>query len=235
MFWSAVWGGILMLLHWQVWVAAIAYGLGVLLFMILIGGAMGEEDEFGGARQTAGCLAYAILGPVVQGVLLALALGWLFPLMIGGESAVSLGLLVENFGQVIRVGLVAMMIGFVIGFIPILGAIVSDVPGLLTFVMGVVVFRLYALPAVNEVLTEAGVTGSVYPGFWASIGFFLIAAILVLALMGASILGLGALSSRYDTGKWAGLTGSMVGIVGGWIPVFMYAAYTALSVRDAIY
>jgi len=88
--------------------------------------------------------------------------------------------------------------------------------------------------AIDEILTEANVQGSVYPGFWASIGFLVIAGVLVRLVM----LGLALLSVPLEdtaVGELMPLViGPVLGILGGIIPLFMYSSYVRLSIMQLI-
>lgn len=87
---------------------------------------------------------------------------------------------------------------------------------------------------IDQILSGANVQGSVYPGFWASIGFLIIAGVLVRAIM----FGLALFSTRLEFTPIGELIPIVIGpglsVLGGIILLFMYSSYVRLSIIHLI-
>lgn len=96
MFWQSVVDGFGFLAFWQVWVGVLFYAAGFFAYLLALSKIMGDEEQAG--RQMAGCLTNLIAGPLVQGVLTAIVVAFLLPIMLGGEKALALSDISGYFG-----------------------------------------------------------------------------------------------------------------------------------------
>jgi hypothetical protein len=65
-------------------------------------------------------------------------------------------------------------------FIPIVGRIISHTPGVDTFIQGLVIFRVFSGGFIECLLERADIhVANLYPGFWASVGYLVLAMVLV--------------------------------------------------------
>lgn len=226
MFWEAVVRGASMLAYWEVWAAVVFYMICIIAFMATTAKAMGGE-EASGARTMSGCLMMMLGGPVIQGILTALLISYLAPIMFGSPDAMRLGTLFSSFGPIAIAGIIGIVAGIIISLLPIIGGLLTNMPGVMTFIQGAIIFRLMATPAVQEIERSRGMNIDVFPGFWHSVGFFLIAGVLTLVLFLVATLLLSRLA-----GKAEGITAVLapaVGVLGGLLPVFMYGSYVGLN------
>jgi len=231
MFWRSVAGGLGVLAHWEVWLAAAIYVAGIAAFMISMGGVMGGRDA-SAPRTAVGCLGLAIGGPIVQGALMAMMIAFLMPIMLGGTDPTPPSILAAHAVGIVLAGVAGIIAGILISLIPIVGGLVNHIPSVLTFVEGVVIFRILAGSLIGDLVGDVAVDTNVYPGFWTSLGFLLVAgafsfgALLFLALITGSL----GEAGESITSIVAPAFGAVVGL----IPVFMYASYVTHSVRALI-
>lgn len=232
MFWQSVWDGFGLLAFWEVWVGVLFYIVGMFVYLLALSKIMGEEEQAG--RQMAGCLTNLIAGPVVQGVLTAIVVAFLLPIMLGGEKALALADISGYFGQIALAGVIGVVTAILIGIIPVVGRMITDQPGVQSFIIGAVVFRVLAGPAVQDVLGRAGrATAAVYPSVWLSLGYIGIAVVFVYIIMFLAAV----LATRLAESSGSLLTavvGPAVGMLGGLLTLFMYSAYVTNALFTAI-
>ena len=235
MFWQSVIGGIGTLLHWQVWVALLLYLVLQFAWLAGIGLMMGKTDS--GGRMAAGCLTHMFGGTVFQSVLLGVGVLFLTPIVLGSDRAMPLEFFVTFSWPVLKSCLFAMAISFVIGFIPIVGRFLTDTPGVLAFIQGIIIFRLFSKSFIEVLLKKAGLSiPNLYPSFWETIGYFILALAFVYAcLLGFSALGMAVSKNRYS-GEDA-LSSFLVMTFGqtlGLLPLFMYANHVQIAIRQMV-
>jgi len=235
MFWKSIITGLSILGHWQVWVAVVLYMAisFVFLFLIVRRTKKAGEDE-SGSRIAKGFLFYMIGGIVLEGILMGLMIVFLLPILLGGSSAAPISEIIILLWPIIKIGIIASLVVTVLSIIPFIGEFIASSPGIQTFLEGVIIFRLLSGYAIEQMLTEANVQGSVYPGFWPSLGFLIIAGILIFVIM----IGFASLSVLLE-GTLVGelmptVIGPVLGILGGIIPLFMYISYVQLSIMQLI-
>jgi hypothetical protein len=234
MFWQSVIGGLAVLAHWQVWVALVLYAALQFGWFIGIGMLMGKSAS--GGRMTASCLAHMIGGPVFQSVLLGNLVLFLTPLMLGTDQTMPLGFFVSLAWPIVMACFIALVLSFIIGILPIVGDLVSNTPGLATFIQGIIIFRIFSAAFIERLLEETEVhVSNLYPGFWSSVGYFTLAASLVYAcLFIFAALGTSITRNR-STGEDAPLVfvGMTLMHILGLLPLFMYANHVALAIQQA--
>lgn len=231
MFWSSVLGGLGILGHWQVWVALIAYA--IINWIWLIGlGLLAGGDESGG-RMAFGCITHMIGGTIFQAVLISVIVFYLAPIMLGADKAMPLKFYSEFAWPIAKAGLVATVAVLILSFIPLIGGFVANTPGLGEFIEGVIIFRIFSANFVEFFLKKAKISTDIYPGFWYSIGYFIIA--LVIAYGGLLLVtGIKTVASRNsygdDDGFMLTLAPAIVRLL-SLLPLFMYAQYTAQTIQ----
>ena len=231
MFWKSIIEGVATLAHWQVWIAAIVYMVVIFVFLFLTAKAMGVDEygDFGGGRLTTGCLLQSVGLPILHGIVMSFMIIYLLPILLGGQSAFPISAILGFSWPVIKIGVLAVVVVIIISVIPGIGALIAGSPGTTAFLMGIIIFRLLSKVTIDPILDKAGIQSSIYPGFWLSIGFLIIAGIFVRVV--AFILALTLVPFKdSETGEVAiEITGSVFGIMGGFIPLFMYTSYVKLS------
>jgi len=232
MFWESIIAGLAILGHWQVWVAAVLYMTINFAFLMIVA-KMAREDESGG-RMATGCLFHMIGGTVLHGILMGLMVAFLLPILLGGPSAAPISGIIALLWRIIKIGVITIVAVTILCIIPLIGRFIASSPGIQAFLEGVIIFRLLSGYAIDQILTKANVQGSVYPGFWASIGFLIIAGILVRVVMFSLALLSVPLKDTAVGGLMLIVIGSVLGVLGGIIPLFMYSSYVRLSIVQLI-
>jgi len=233
-FWNSVVGGLGVLGHWQVWIAVLAYAGLQLAWIMGIGMLVGESES--GGRMAAGCLTHMIGGIIIQALMLGGVVLFLTPLMLGGTKAMPLGFFTTFAWPIAKACFLALLISFAVGFIPIIGRLISDTPGVDTFIQGVVIFRVFSAWFIERLLQRANLhISNLYPGFWASVGYLLIALVLVYGcLLLFAAVGTTISRNRYSgEGTGAFFAGMVIMPILGILPLFMYANHLTLAIQQA--
>jgi hypothetical protein len=235
MFWQSVVGGLAVLLHWQVWVAIVVYAALQFAWIMGIGMLMGGNSESGG-RQAAGCLTHMIGGTIFQALLLGGVVLFLTPLMLGGDHAMPLSFFTTFAWPIVKACFLALVITLVLSFLPIVGGLISNTPGVDTFIQGVVIFRFFSAGFIERILDRANIhVANLYPGFWSSVGYLVLATVFVYACFFAfAALGVTLSRNRYSEDSPASFFLGMALIpILGMLPLFMYANHVALAIQQA--
>lgn len=234
MFWQSVVGGLGVLTHWQVWVALVVYAGLQFVWLIFIGMLMGNSQSEG--RMAAGCLTHMIGGPVLQALTLGGLVLFLTPLMLGGDHAMPLGFFAAFALPVFKACFIALLISLAIMLLPIVGRIVADTPGLDAFIQGIIIFRIFSAAFIQRVLEQANLqVANLYPGFWSSVGYFVVGTVLVYVCL-FIFAALGTTISRNqfsDQGGASFFVGMTVMQILGLLPLFMYANHVTLAIQKA--
>ena len=234
MFWQSVFGGLGVLAHWQVWVGVVVYAALTFAWLVAIGILMGRKSESGGLM-AAGCLTHMIGGIIFQALLLGGLVLFLTPLMLGGDRAMPLGFFTTFAWPIVKSCFLAVVIAFAVGFIPIVGRPIMNLPGVETFIQGVVIFRIFSAGFIELLLERANLhIANLYPGFWASVGYLVIAIVLVYAcLLIFSALGVTISRNRFSgEGAPSFLAGMVLMPILGILPLFMYANHVTLAIQQ---
>lgn len=228
MFWESVIDGILLIARWEIWIGGILYLGGILGGYALLGVLMESDNPVSGV---VGCIGSAIIAPFLHGIFLTLVVAWLMPIALGGPSATPVGFVLGHFGAVVIAAISAVLFALAASFLPIVGGLVANVPGVMTFLVGVVSFRVLAGSQLESIASEASISNSIYPGVWASIGFLAVTGILVSSQLVIANL---PLRERHSpTESWDWFLSQLIGIVGGFLPVLMYISYVGNSLSAA--
>ena len=235
MFWKSIIEGLAVLAHWQVWLLAAIYMTIVFAFMFINGTLVTGKSRAG---NVIGFLGYMIGGLVLQGILIGFMVFFLGPIFRGGSSLAPFGDIAFLWWRIVIAGLLAAMVTTLLCFMPLIGSIVANSPGISTFLEGIIVFRLFYKSLHSSLLTGANAQCTIYPGFWACIGYIVIVAVLVRLIM-LGMVGLCVIFKDTAMGEILGTVGgttlgALWGILGGMIPLFMYASYVRLSLFELI-
>jgi len=232
MFWKSIIQGLLILGFWQVWIPVVAYMTINFVFLMIVANMVGEEKS--GGRMATGCLFHMIGGTVLHGTLMSLMVAFLLPILLGSSTAAPITEIIALLYPIIKIGIIAIIAVTILSIVPIIGRFIADSPGIQAFLEGVIIFRLLSGYTIEQMLTEAHVQSNVFPGFWLSIGYLIIAGILVrLVIFGLALFSV----SLEDTvvGELMPIViGPALGVLGGIIPLFMYSSYVRLSIIQLI-
>ena len=130
----------------------------------------------------------------------------------------------------------ALVITLVLSFLPIVGGLISKTPGVDTFIQGVVIFRVFSAGFIERILERADIhVANLYPGFWASVGYLVLATGLVYACFFAfAALGVTLSRNRYSgDGAPPFFLGMALIPILGMLPLFMYANHVTLAIQQA--
>lgn len=236
MFWQSIAQGIgILFSHWEIWVAILAYGILMLLYMLAFGAFMMKTAERSGA-QMIGCLGNLIAAPVVQGVLVAFMVTALLPILLGGHDFVPLSFLAEGWWTITKAGLLSMLITIGLGFIPVLGKIITDTPGTAIFVQGAIVVRILSRPFLKELLTMLDSKVDVFPGFWVSAGFVVLSILIIFGFTFGFIYLLTKVGLIGEDGAEGigAMIGTVIGVIPGVLMLCIYCSYVTLSLKGLI-
>jgi len=232
MFWQSVLGGIGVLAHWQVWIALVLYAGLQFAWLIGIGMLMGNSES--GGLMAAGCLTHMIGGTVLQSLLLGGVVLFLTPIMLGGDHAMPLGFFTTFAWPIVKACFFALVISFAIAFLPIIGRLITDTPGLDAFIQGIIIFRLFSGAFIEYLLKEANLNvPNLYPGFWSSVGYFVLAIVLFyICLFIFAALGTTITRNQYGGESGASfIVGMALMQILGLLPLFMYANHVTLAIQ----
>jgi len=238
MFWQSVWNGLLVLTHWEAWMLLVFFVASYFGLFLLFGNAMsGNESSFGAK---AGCLTWLVGGTLLEGVFTSLIVFTLMPIMLGGSSAANLSMLVDFSGYILLVGLATSILFF---FVSLLFDF-DSIPGLSVFVQGYAIFYFFFSSYMDNVHPEIDLSGA-YPGFWYTVGFFIIGLSFAYGIYILIFLALdwyweeksitpNSIIPESPSHEAEELFGKMFAAqlflkMAGFLPLFMYAAYIGLQ------
>lgn len=237
MFWKSVIAGFGVLQSPAIWVGIILYALATLSFFLTVGtlGKLIERHQTRGQMAPGiGCL-FSLLGsllaPLFQGALMAVFTAFLMPVMLGGEGATPVSVVAEWLWPIIGAGLIAVVAVIALCFLPLVGHFVARSPGVQAFIEGVIILRLFWGTEIEKLSLRISPSVSVYPGFWASMGYLMIAGVLVhiLQYFVAYVLSTSKDTVLRDYSELVIMTvAPTLGILGGVLPLFMYVQHVRL-------
>lgn len=234
MFWNSVLAGFGILSHGKLWLGVFFLVAAQFVFLIITNLIFGRGES--GSRMAAGCLFNAVGGPLFQGFIMSVFVGFYLPMMLGANEVMPAVVVFSYLWPLAKAGFIAVIALGILCIVPLVGSLIAESPGIQNFLLGVIIFRLTAGPALAEATQTYSISSSVYPGFWSSIGYLIIAGVLVrLILFGGafvSTLVKGRTGSELAETIVMALAPS-IGILGGILPLFMYAQHVRLALRAA--
>lgn len=233
MFWNSILGGIYGLSYSQFWMAAALYAIVMFAFLLIT--SIASESKYSSICVTSHIL-FLVGGTILQGIMMSLLVAYLTPFLFLGSSESSINWIFLNIESIIKIGVISIVIVIVLGIVPIIGSIIASSPGIQTFLHGVIIFRLLSEVTVNQLLSEAGVQADIYPGFWDSIGFLIIAGIFTRVAFMLGFLSFSFIFSKLMPSKSSKSVEPVIGFIltpivmlSGLLPVLMYISYVRLS------
>jgi hypothetical protein len=240
MFWQSVGGGFLNLFDWHVLVGALGVSFITLLHPMLIALITG-----GGEKRFGIGVAFAMFGgPLFQVIAVSGFILLCLPAIVGTGGFTPSQAIGVLFWPVFKAGMWAMLIVLLICFIPIVGKIVSDTPGVPVFLQGILVIKPIYRNLYRAINGER-LPNDVFPGFWYSLGYIVIgvalcyAMLLVVFLIGDQIKKrrdpFGHMTDRLlqksDPPTSVKLFTMMFGPAIGVVPLLMYGKYLSLQLQ----
>jgi hypothetical protein len=157
--------------------------------------------------------------------------------MLGGEHAMPLGFFTTFAWPIVKACFLALIVSFAVAFIPIVGRLISDTPGVGTFIQGIVIFRVFSAGFIERFLERADLhIANLYPGFWASVGYLILAIVLVyMCIFAFAALGVTISRNRFSgEGTPSFFVGMVLMPVLGILPLFMYASHVKIAIQQAV-
>ncbi len=239
MFWQSVISGLIAFLDWHIIIGAIGIAFASVLHLLITGFTMGDNES--GGRLGAGCLLMFIGGPLVQALSVSVFILFCLPAIIGTGGFTPLELVSMLLWPVIKIGLIAFGIVFVLCIIPIIGDIITSTPGVTIFLQGIFMLRpitnnLFYAISDGEILPP-----SVFPSFLNSLGYVIIGIaicwglLLIIAFIFDQVKkrrnAIEYIYSQYDSEPTIGMVfiGMFLGPIFGIIPLLMYGQYISFS------
>lgn len=234
MFWSSMLAGLGVLGHGSVWLGIFLLVAAQFAFLVITSAIFGGGESE--KQMMAGCLFTSLGAPVFQGFVMSVFVCFYPPLMLGGSGTMPSTVVLSYLWPLAKAGFIAVIALVLLCILPVLGSMIAESPGIQTFLLGVIIFRLVAGPAVAELSQKYSISSSVYPGFWSSIGYLIIAGVLArLVLFGGALISVVAkdrLRSEQAEAIVMALAPS-VGVLGGILPLFMYTQHVQLALHAA--
>lgn len=224
MFWDSVLGGFGLLLSWKIWVGLALYMVANLV-TLGIGGVLFSKDK----TAAVGCLFNALVRPALGAVFISIFVVSLFPIMLGAKEAIGFQMIRTMLWPICVAGLIAFVVVMVLSFVPILGGLIGESVTLQTFIQGALVFRYFmAAVLANLPDSERPANTDIYPGFWETIGYLIIAAVFARVIIVLSA-GITAKAAHTDWDEQAGdfvaISSLVLSVMGGFLPLFMYVQH----------
>lgn len=234
MFWDSVVAGFGVLGHAKIWIGIILLVVANVGFLVMSTSIFGRGES--GGRMAAGCLLTGLGAPLFHGFAMSVFVGFYLPMMLGSDEIMSSAWVMSALWPLAKAGVLAVIVVFVLCIVPVLGDFISNSPGTQTFLVGVIIFRLATGPVLAEASSKYSISSSVFPSLWSSIGYLVIAGLLVRVLL----FGGAFLSAVPKKREVTDLVGAILmalapsfGILGGLLPLFMYAQHVRLVLISA--
>jgi cytochrome b561 len=235
MFWDSIISGFSVLGTWQFWAASLSF-IAIFIFLFVILGFGIAKTMENGKTAPIGCLAGMILPILLQVVSITLLVVFLLPILMGGDELTPLTYFNEEWWKILKAGFIGFIILMLIGFIPVIGDLATQIPGVSVFVIGMIIFHALIGSTLQGILEINNIEKDLTPGFWTIIGFIIFAAIIVLiltTLIGISLMTLGIIDEEIlENG--ALLIGPAIGVVPGLIALAIYISYVMLMVKQEL-
>ena len=245
MFIQSVIEGIKAIFDWHILLGMAGVSIVSVGFITAIGAMMTAGSESTeGARTGAGCLLYALGGPVIQALSVGFFILLLLPALLGDGGFTPAEVVGALSGSLVKVTFLSLLVVLILCFIPGFGKLISDTPGVITFMIGIFIMK----PLISrfyKAVTDQKIPSEVFPGFFACVGYVIVGIILCYALFVVLALvrdqmkrrsdPVGHMMEQYGVGGQSGnmqLVGLLVGPAIGLIPLLMYAKYVALKLQE---
>ncbi len=235
LFWKSIIIGTFSLSYLEVWIAGILYGIFMFAFLFAASRLSGEEIGFKGS------VFYMVGSTVFQGILMALIVAYLTPLLLFGNSTAPMSWIIANIGTIMMIGIVSIIIAIIVGSIPISIFFFLRHPIVLAFLQGVIIFRFLSEYSIRELLKDVAIGTDIYPGLLESIGFLIVAYLISILFVAISYLTLfpifkKIMPSKNDKNIEDSMEIILIPLIGlfAMLPVFMYISYVRITLAQLL-
>ena len=233
MFFNSIGKGFsVMFSNWEIWVAILVYVVGFLFYFFLVARIFSKAEE-DSAASSAGCLTNAILGPIIQGLLVAFTIAPLIPILLGGDSILPTDFLKDGGWLVIvKSGIAAVVFSIILSFIPIIGNIIANSSGITIFIQAAIVFRITTNQLVSSFADEAIDSSVLFPGALETLGFLLISIVIIYLFTLGILVILSKFINEYTLESFSFIIGNFIGVIPAYLSLTFYSSYVFLSVKE---
>ena len=235
MLWDSIISGFSVLGSWQFWVASLSFSAIFILLFMALGLGLAKSMESGRSAPL-GCLAGMILPTILQVVFISMLVVFLLPILMGGDEVTPISYLSDEWWKIVKAGFFGFIILIIIAFLPIVGELATNTPGVSVFVIGMVIFHRLVGSTLRHIQELNDVKMDLTPGIWTIIGFVILAAIIVWALTFLIIAGLKFIGIVDEEIMESGalFLGPAIGAIPGLIALAVYISYVMLTLRQEI-
>jgi hypothetical protein len=231
MFWDSVIAGFGVLGHIKIWLGIFLLVAAQFGFLVITAIVFGRGES--GGRMAAGCLFRAVGGPLFQGFIMSIFVGFYVPMMLGSNEVTASADVLSYLWPLTIAAFFAVVALVILSIVPILGSLITESPGIQNFLLGTVIFRFVVGAAMAEASKEQHpISSNVYPGLLATIGYLVIAGILVRLILYLGVLISAAAKKRTGSELTESILMALapsLGVLGGLLPLFMYAQHVRLA------
>ncbi len=235
MIWEAIKTGLEILGHWQFWVASIIFSAIFIITFLLLGFGLSKTME-NQKTVVLGCVGGAILPSLLQVFFISMLVVFLLPLFMGGDELTPLTYLSDEWWRIVKAGFFGFVILMLIAFIPVIGQMATNTPGVSIFIIGMVIFHRIAGSSLRYVQEINGTNIDLKPDFWSIIGFIILAWIIVWLFTLVIVTILTSLNVISDDMMETGalFLGPAIGVIPGLLALSVYISYVILKLKLAI-
>lgn len=235
MIWEAIKTGFEVLGQWQLWVASLSFAAIFIVIYLLFGFALAKSTE-NEKNAALGCVAGAIIPTILQVVFISILIVFLLPILMGGDEFTPISYISDEWWRIVKAGFLGLVILIGVAFIPVIGELATNTPGVSIFVIGMAIFHRIAGSSLRHFQELNGTNVDIKPDFWTIIGFIILAWIIVWALTFViiTILTSTKLLNTETMKSGALLLGPAIGVIPGLIALSVYISYVLLKLKNAI-
>ena len=232
MFWEAVNKGLEILEFWQFWACIVIFALLFITSFYFMG--MISENSLGNSKigyVRMGFLGGAFLLIFCTVILSSLLVSLLMPLMTVGNELMPLTYFFEDWLVILGAGFAGIVLLFLLAFIPLIGQIITDTPGISIFIIGTFIFHDLSDFDLIKFQKIFEVKDNIKLDFWSFLGFLMIAYLFYWLLTIAASTILVSLKTQEDRGKVVMLllAGPVLGTISGVLTLSVYISYVLLK------
>lgn len=157
---------------WHILVGMVGVSTAAILHPMIVGLTMGDNKS--GARVGSGCFLMIVGGPLIQAIAVSAFVLFCLPAIIGGQGftpTVAIGTL---FWPVFKTGFLAMLMVLVLCFIPIVGRLIAETPGVPVFLQGIFMMKPISKKLYYAISDGTRLPDSAFPSFWSCLGYVVI-------------------------------------------------------------
>lgn len=235
MIWEAITTGFEVLGKWQLWVASLSFAAIFIVTYLLVAYGLSKTSE---NEKTAplGCVAGAIIPTFIQVVFISILIVFLLPILMGGDEFTPFSYISDEWWRIVKAGFFGFAILMLIAFIPIIGELATNTPGVSIFVIGMVIFHKIAGSSLRHIQELNGTHIDIEPDFWSIIGFIILAWVIVwsLTFVIITILTSTKIVKPEMMELGALLLGPAIGVIPGLIALVVYISYVILKIKNAV-